>query len=163
MSDYEILEEPRKITTAGKHQLEGDATGVITGTITDKAGVEQPVKILIVVVPGLGCNLFSALQATLQGAITTFAADASRIETDSFVLPLKHMRGTRDLYSFDLELDTPDLALQATRIHTADNWHRRMGHINAKGLDLLNKTDGNGMRFVGGVSDCDLCAIGKST
>ena len=38
-----------------------------------------------------------------------------------------------------------------------------MGHINAKGLDLLNKTDGNGMRFLRGVSDCDVCAIGKRT
>ena len=86
-SDYEILEEPRKITTAGKHQLEGDATGVITGTITDKAGVKQAVKIPIVVAPGLGRNLFSVPQATLQGAVTTFAADASRVEADSFVPP----------------------------------------------------------------------------
>ena len=28
--------------------------------------------------------------------------------------------------------------------------------VNAKRLDVLNKTDGNGMRFVGGVSDCDV-------
>ena len=38
-----------------------------------------------------------------------------------------------------------------------------MGHINAKSPDLLNKTDGNGMRFVGGVSDCEVCAIWKNT
>ena len=79
LSDYEALKEPRKITTAGTHQLEGDDTGVITGTITDKTGMKQPVKIPIVVVPGLGRNLFSVPQAALQGAITTFAADASRI------------------------------------------------------------------------------------
>ena len=163
LSNYEILEESRKITTAGKHQLGGDATGGITGTITHKAGVKQPVKIAIVVVPGLGPNLFSVPQATLQGAITTFAADALGIETDSFVIPLKQVGGTRDLYSFDVQLDTPDLDLQSTRIHTADNWHLRMGHINTKSLDPQNKTDGNGMRFVGGVSDCDVCAIGKST
>ena len=78
-SDYEVLEEPRKITTAGKPQLQGDATRVITRTNTDKAGVKQPVKIPLVVVPGLGPNLFSVPQAALQGAITTFAADASRI------------------------------------------------------------------------------------
>ena len=35
MSDYEILRELRKITT-GKHQLEGDASCVITGAIIDK-------------------------------------------------------------------------------------------------------------------------------
>ena len=49
------------MTTASKHQLEGDATGVITGTVTDKAGVKQPVKIPIVVVPGLGRILFRCL------------------------------------------------------------------------------------------------------
>ena len=162
LSDYEALKEPRKITTAGTHQLEGDDTGVITGTITDKTGMKQPVKIPIVVVPGLGRNLFSVPQAALQGAITTFAADASRIETDSFVLPFKQVGGTRDLYWFNLELDTPDLVLQATRIHTADNWHRCMGHINAKSLELLNKADGNGMCFVREVSDCDVCAIGNT-
>ena len=38
-----------------------------------------------------------------------------------------------------------------------------MRQINAKRLDLLNKTDGNRMRFVGKVSDCDVCPIGKIT
>ena len=84
LSDYELLEEPRKITTAGKHQLEGDHTGVITRTTTDKAGVKQPVKILIVVVSGLGRNRLSVPQATLQGAITRFAADASRMRRIAF-------------------------------------------------------------------------------
>lgn len=88
-----------------------------------------------------------------------FAAEASRIETDSFVLPLKQVTGTRDLYSFDMEMDAPKLALQATRINTADNWHRRLGHINAKRLDLLNKTDSNRKHFVGAVSDGDVWAI----
>ena len=163
LSEYEVLEEPRKITTAGKRQLEGNTTGVITGTITDKAGAKQPVKLPIVVVPGLARNLFSVPQAASQGVVTTFVADASRTETDSFVLPLKQVRGTRDLYSFDLELDTPGLVLQVTRIHTANNRHRRVGHVNAKSLDLLNKADGNGMRFVEKVLDCDVCTIGEST
>ena len=59
LSDYEVLEDSRKINTARKHQLEGEATGVITGTITGKAGVKQSLKIPIVLVPGLGRNLFS--------------------------------------------------------------------------------------------------------
>ena len=44
----------------------------------------------------------------------------------------------------------------------ADQWHRRMAHINARILELLNKTDANGVNFSGGVSPCDVCAIGKS-
>lgn len=71
LSDYEILEEPRKITTAGKHDVEGDPAGAITRAVIDKAGVKQPVKTPIVAVPGLGRNLFSVPRAALQGAITT--------------------------------------------------------------------------------------------
>ena len=60
-SDYEILEEPRKITTEVtivKHQLEGDTSGVIISTIYHRqAGVKQPAKISIVAVPGLGRNI----------------------------------------------------------------------------------------------------------
>ena len=44
----------------------------------------------------------------------------------------------------------------------ADQWRRRMGHINARSLELLNKTDANRVSFSGGVSPCDVCAIGKS-
>ena len=143
--------------------MKENATGAITGAIIEKSGMKQPVKIPIVVVPGLGRNLFSVPQATLQGAITTLAADTSRIETDSFVLSLKQVAGTHDLYSVDVGLDAPKLALQEANINTADSWHCRMLHINAKILDLLNKTNSNRMHFVGSVSDCDVCAIVKNT
>lgn len=115
------------------------------------------------VVPGLGRNLFSVPQDTLQGATTTFAAEALRIEKVNFCLPLKQVAGARELYSFEMELNTPEPALQATRINTADNWHHRMGHINTQSIGLLNKTDTNRMYLVGGVSGCDICAGGKST
>ena len=45
----------------------------------------------------------------------------------------------------------------------ADTGHRRMGHMKGRSLELLNKTDDNGVSFKGGVSPCDVCAIGKST
>lgn len=70
------------------------------------------------------------------------------------------MTGIRDLYSFDMELDIPDFALQAKIANTADNWHRRMGHINANTLEFLNKMDDQGMHFVVGLSACDVYAIG---
>ena len=37
-----------------------------------------------------------------------------------------------------------------------------MGYTNARSLELLNKTDANGVSSSGGVSPCDVCAIGKS-
>ena len=63
----------------------------------------------------------------------------------------------------DMDLGAPEIVFQATRINTTDNWHCRVGHINNKSLVILNKTDSDGMHLVGGVSDCDFCAIGKST
>ena len=58
MPNYKILAVPLKVTTAGNHKLTGDATGVITGTAIDTHGRRQSVGLLIVVVSGLGQNLF---------------------------------------------------------------------------------------------------------
>ena len=44
---------------------------------------------------------------------------------------------------------------------TATLWHRRMGHLNRKRLDLLKKVSNNGVSFDDTVPDCDVCAVGK--
>lgn len=160
LSDYVRLVEPREITTAGNHKLKGVATGTISGYIIDQTGVRQQVRLPVVVVPDIGRNLFSVPSATEQGATTIFALEESRIETNDFTIPLQQVGGRRDLYTFNIELGGVDLALHAEV--NADQWHRRMGHINGRSLELLNKTDANGVRFSGGVSPCDVCAIGKS-
>ena len=46
---------------------------------------------------------------------------------------------------------------------SANLWHRRMGHINGKSLDVLRKEPGNGVDYTGAVKDCDSCPLGKST
>ena len=86
--------------------------------------------------------------------------EASRIETNDFTIPLQQVGGRRDPYTLNVELGGVDLALHAEV--TADQWHRRMDHINARSLELLSKTDANGVSFSGGVSPFDVCAIGKS-
>ena len=111
-------------------------------------------------VPGIGRNLFSVSSATEQGATTSFALEESRIETNDLTIPLQQVGVRRDLYTFSTELGGVDLALH-TEVN-ADQWHRRMGHINARSLEPLNKTDANGLSFSGGISPCDVCAIGKS-
>ena len=45
---------------------------------------------------------------------------------------------------------------------TATLWHRRMGHLDRKSLDLLKKVNNNVVSFNGTVPDCDFCAVGKS-
>ena len=43
IADYKELEQPHKVITAGKHILEGVATGTIKGTVTDTDGDRQHV------------------------------------------------------------------------------------------------------------------------
>ena len=111
-------------------------------------------------VPDIGRSLFSVPSATAQEATTIFALEESRIETNDFTIPLQQVGGSRDLYVFNVELGEVDLALHAKV--NADQWHRRLGHINERSMELLYKTEANGVRFSGGVSPCDICAIGKS-
>ena len=44
----------------------------------------------------------------------------------------------------------------------ADQWPRRMGHINARILEVLNKADAEDVRLSRGVSPWGSCAIEKS-
>ena len=51
----------------------------------------------------------------------------------------------------------------ALKAESANLWHRRMGHIDGKGLDVLRKEPGNGVDYTGAVKDCDSCPPGKRT
>ena len=44
----------------------------------------------------------------------------------------------------------------------AQEWHRRLDHLNKRSLDLMNRKNGNGVAFDGSTVDCDVCAVGKS-
>ena len=44
----------------------------------------------------------------------------------------------------------------------ADIWHRRLGHMNPRSLELLRRKEGNGVEYARTVSDCDICALSKS-
>ena len=85
-----------------------------------------------------------------------------RLKTDNFTISLQGLG--YDLYSFSLDFnhgsDRPELAMQDAT--SANLWHRRIGHLNRKSLDLLKNIDNNGVSFDGTVPDCDVCAVGKS-
>ena len=46
--------------------------------------------------------------------------------------------------------------------HDANLWRRRMGHLNAQSLKILNNTADNGMEYSGTFSPCDICSVEKS-
>ena len=161
LDNYQVLDAPRKITTAGKGHLYGVAQGVLRGWVIDDKGERRLVQLSCLIVPGLGRNLFSVKQAARSGIISIFDMDNPRLEANNFTLPLQELGC--DLYSFSLDLTNAsgaELAMQTTADATL--WHRRLGHLNRKSLDILKKCDNNGVSFDGTAADCDVCAVGKS-
>lgn len=80
------------------------------------------------------------------------------------MVPLPQQEEDVGLCSFEVELDkaswSPAIALTAQV--SADVWHRRLGHLNPRKMELPRKADGNGVNYTGTVSGCDICALGKS-
>ena len=75
------------------------------------------------------------------------------------------LRGEKDdLYLFVLDLSvnaygTTELAMNA--VSNADLWQRRLGHLNRRSLELMQRHDGNGITFDDTIVDYDVCAVGK--
>lgn len=159
-SVYLRLEKPREITTTGNHRLAGAATGIVTGCIIDQSEVKQQARPPVVVVPGIGPNVFSVPSAPEQGATTIFEVEGTRIETTDFTIPLQQVEGRRDLFMINIKLGGVDLGLDAEV--NESQWHRCMDHINSRSLDLLSKTDANGVQFGRGVSPGDVFTTGNS-
>ena len=162
LDNYQELALRRYITTAGGHQLEGAGQGLLRGHIIDAQGVQRLIQISVLIVPGLGRNVFSVKQASRNGVVSIFDKYNPRLEANNFTLPLQELEN--DLYFVSLglisERSAPELAKQA--VATATLWHRRMKHLNRKSLDLLKKVNSNGVSFDGTVPDCYLCAVAKS-
>ena len=162
LDNYQELAIRRYITTAGGHQLEGAGQRLLRGHIIDAQGVQRLIQISVLIVPGLGRNLFSVKQASRKGVVSIFDKYNPRLKANNFTLPLQELEN--DLYFFSLDLvsgsSAPELAMQAAA--TATLWHRRMEHLNRKSLDLLKKVNNNGVSFDGTVPDCEVCAVGKS-
>ena len=157
LENYQELAIRRYITTARGHQLEGAGQRLLRGHIIDAQGVQRLIQMSVLIVPGLGRNLFSVKRASRNGVVSIFDKYSPRLEANNFTLPLLQEL-ENDLYFFSLDLvsrsSAPELAMQAAA--TATLWHRQMGHLNRKSLDLLKKANNNGVSFDGTGPDCDL-------
>ena len=83
MQDYEKLKEPKIIVTAGHKEIFATATGTIWGYIADQAGQCVPVRISVMVVPGLGRSLYSSVKAMNSGVRTIPKTGNSHMHTYS--------------------------------------------------------------------------------
>ena len=161
MLDYEILKEPHQIITAGEHVIEGITKGTIIGTFNGQHGEKLQVAFSTIAVPGLGRHLFSAFVASRMGVVTIFDSVQPRLEMGDVTVPMKRLDNDTILCSVSLESDNSTNTVM--RAESADLWHRRLGHINSRSLDVLRKVEGNDIDYTGNVKACDVvCAIGKN-
>ena len=161
--DYTRLTTPRKILIAGGALLDGTVERILQGAITDNYGNGNLVRIQILVVPTIWRILFSVKTATRNDIVSIFDCENPRLEAFGITLPLR--REQDNLYSFVLDLGADaygatDLAMNA--VSNAQLWHRRLGHLNRRILELMKRHDGNGITFDGTIADCDVCAVENS-
>ena len=70
-----------------------------------------------------------------------------------------------DLYSFKLDLSADGYAGKELAMNAVANgqvWHRRLGHLNKRSLERMNRKNDNGVTFDGSMADCGVCEVGKS-
>ena len=95
-----------------------------------------------------------------MGVVTIFDSVQPRLEMDDVTVPMKLLDNDTIICCVSLKLNNSTNT--AMRAESADLWHRRLGHINSRSLDVLRKVGGNGVDDIGNVKACDVCAIGKS-
>lgn len=72
VTNYAELKQPQRIDTAGKHTVEGVATGTISRIVTGRDGKRHPVSPSVTIMPGLGRYLFFVASTSNMGAVAVF-------------------------------------------------------------------------------------------
>ena len=88
MQDCTEINPPMETKAAGHNTLFGPAQGILLVVVRDAQDVCRTVKLPIVLVPGLGRNLFSTAMAAPQGANTIFTKAGSIVDLGLFSIQL---------------------------------------------------------------------------
>ncbi|CAN0560803.1 unnamed protein product, partial [Laminaria digitata] len=70
MTEYQKLDQPKPIETTGNMKVFATATGHVCGHIINQSGQPIPVRIFVLIVPGMGRHLFSSARAMKSGVST---------------------------------------------------------------------------------------------
>ena len=120
LDSYQVLDEPRKIITAGGGQLEGIAQGLLSDIVVDDKRVRCSLQLSRLIVPGLDRSLFSVMQAARNGVVFIFDMEKPMLEANNFTLPLQELGC--DIYSFSLHFidksGAPELTMQDGKSHS---------------------------------------------
>ena len=142
--------------------LDGTDEGILQGLVTDNHGEQHLVRIAILIVPGIGRNLFSVKSAAKNGVVSIFYFDTPRLNLSGITVPLRPEDD--DLYSlvFDSSAHSHrDKKLAMNAMMNAQLWHRRRGHLNKISLELVQRCHGSGVAFDGSTDLYDVCAVRK--
>ena len=88
MQDYTKISPPMEIKAAGHNTPLGIAQGTLLVVVRDTQDICRTVKLPIVLVPGLGRNLFSTAMAAQKGVKTTITKAGSIVDLGLFSIQL---------------------------------------------------------------------------
>ena len=128
---------PRKIITDGEAMVKGTAEGLLQDLVPDDNGNQILVRVDIVVLPGIGRNMFSVMTVSKKGIVSIFDYESPRLEFNVTV-PLQSESG--NLYSFVLDLSADRYGakqLATNEVAKAQVCHRWLGHVYVQSLDIL--------------------------
>ena len=160
--NYILLSTPRKIITVEGALLDGTAEGILQGLVNDNHGEQHVARIAILIVPGIGRNLFSVISATKKGVVSIFDFGNPRLELSGITVPL--CAEDDDLYYLVFNLGVGSHGVKELAMNAMTNaqlWHHRLRHLNKKSLELMQRHDGNGVAFDGSIDHCYVYAVEK--
>ena len=143
--------------------LDGTAEGIVQGLVIDNHEEQHLTRIAILIAPGIGHNLFSVKSATKKGVVSIFDFDNPRLELFGITVLLRAEDDDLYYFAFDLSVDSHGGKKLTMNVMTnAQLWHRRLGHLNKRSLELMQRHDGNDVAFDGSIDHCNVCVVGKS-
>ena len=102
MREFKELSTPKEITTAGKHTIYGFGTDIISFTIRDSHGAQLPVNLRVLVVPGLGRNIFPPTAELKNGVRFVLEVGNPHLTIGGIIIPLKQDPRDQGMCSLDI-------------------------------------------------------------
>ena len=180
LHDHTQRNSPKIVDVAGESQLKGTATGILHCTVKDNRGQRLRVRIQGLIVPGLGRNIFSPTSLLKKGLRCVVEESTPHLTIQGKVIPLTQdprdqgmctlditfeqnvqPSGTKSLVPHQKQSQTHTANAVCFTLVSADTWHRRLGHLNARSLDILRKDTGTGVDYRDSLSPCGVCQIAK--
>ena len=113
--------------------------------------------------PGIGLNIILCKNSSERGH--RFDVRCQQTKAGGGGITLQFRLENDNFYSFKLDLNEDGYTGKEPAMNAATNaqvWRRRLGDLNKRSLELINRKYGKGVAFDGSIADCDVCAVVKS-